>query len=730
MRKLMAVMFTDITGYTGIVQQDEEHALDLVARHRQVLTQLTSEYGGKVIQFYGDGSLSIYESAIDAVRCAIEMQKSYRTGLQVPVRIGIHLGDIVIKDDTVFGDGVNVASRIESQGIPGAVLISSNVHREIANHREITTSSLGLFELKNVRTPVEVFAVTNDNLAVPAKRTTQRPWSSNMMRLAAILAILIIAGYTIRKLFLPARHMSDEDIRSERIAVLPFSSSMIEDTLLGYAAAHWITRELIELPNARVISYESATQRPRHMLSDLSGTSGKAFSTITGAINVLDGAIFQFGDSMTFSGIIKDLHTGNVLQTFATKKCPTSDPMQGITQLSSEICGWWASREYKVFTPPEYGALQHYLRARAVWRSDYVRAEQELQKAISADPSFMDPYFLFIDLFNNTGRYAEMEVMLDSVRKQFTSLTPRQQNMYNYYEATIRGENIEAYRLYQNELEIDPRNLFTNTTAMVLSSEYINAPGRTMDLFHLIPVDSLNLDNCDYCITRIRLGVLAQLALGKRKQALQLAALIPASERYYLEYKIKAFAAGGDTASINHLLAQAERDSLDEDYRYLYYFTAREFALQEQPDLVEHYVQKAIRSTRSTTGYLIRTLYLAENYTSAMASLKPWLEAYPDNPFVQHYAGLLYAQLDSINRAARCIDKLDSLRQPYQYGWIPYYQAGIYLQLDSVDMAIAKLKEALAEGLTYTHMTFENDPGFMSLHDDQRFQELVHPVTE
>ena len=114
-RKLAAVMFTDIAGYTSMVQSDEASALEKVNTHREVLDACTSSHGGQIISFYGDGSLSTYSSAIDAVNCAIQMQADY-IKMGVPVRVGIHLGDIVYKQESVFGDGVNIASRDSSAG--------------------------------------------------------------------------------------------------------------------------------------------------------------------------------------------------------------------------------------------------------------------------------------------------------------------------------------------------------------------------------------------------------------------------------------------------------------------------------------------------------------------------------------------------------------------------------------------------------------------------------------
>ena len=135
-RQLAAIMFTDIEGYTATMQRDEEQALFLKDRHRDILQQKHNEFNGRIIQYYGDGTLSIFHSAVEAVECALQMQQQFCQTPGVPVRIGLHLGDIIINDNHVFGDGVNLASRIESLSIPGAVLISDKIKDEIRNHPE------------------------------------------------------------------------------------------------------------------------------------------------------------------------------------------------------------------------------------------------------------------------------------------------------------------------------------------------------------------------------------------------------------------------------------------------------------------------------------------------------------------------------------------------------------------------------------------------------------------
>ena len=173
-RKLAAIMFTDIEGYTAIMQKDETQAIQFRKALRKIFNSITEKYGGEILQYYGDGTLSVFDSAIESVECGIEMQLAFQqysnpiseeTG--IPIRIGIHTGDIIYSEEEIIGDSVNVASRIESLAIPGSVLISDKVFDEIKNQASIETQSLGLFKFKNVIKHVEVYAISNKGLAIP-----------------------------------------------------------------------------------------------------------------------------------------------------------------------------------------------------------------------------------------------------------------------------------------------------------------------------------------------------------------------------------------------------------------------------------------------------------------------------------------------------------------------------------------------------------------------------------
>jgi TolB-like protein/class 3 adenylate cyclase/Flp pilus assembly protein TadD len=167
-RQLTAIMFTDMVGYTALMQQDERRAKASRDRQRSVLEDRIAGHSGRILQHYGDGTLSVFRSAIDAVRCAVEIQERLRMPPPVPLRIGIHTGDVVHDEEGVFGDGVNVASRIQGLAVAGGILITGKVFDEVKNHGDIRTRSLGAFNLKHVQHPMKVFAVVNDGLSVPS----------------------------------------------------------------------------------------------------------------------------------------------------------------------------------------------------------------------------------------------------------------------------------------------------------------------------------------------------------------------------------------------------------------------------------------------------------------------------------------------------------------------------------------------------------------------------------
>ena len=172
-RKLAAIMFTDIVGYTALTQRDETLSLQLLEEHRRLLRPVFTKHEGKEIKTLGDSFLVEFTSVLQAVRCGLEVQDSmvqYNNTAtqehQMQIRIGIHIGDVVYQENDIFGDGVNIASRLQERADVGGICISQDVYSQIRTKGEFQAEYVGEVELKNVLTPIPLYKVlTKQELA-------------------------------------------------------------------------------------------------------------------------------------------------------------------------------------------------------------------------------------------------------------------------------------------------------------------------------------------------------------------------------------------------------------------------------------------------------------------------------------------------------------------------------------------------------------------------------------
>ena len=245
-RRLAAIMFTDIVGYTKLMQTSEAHALKIRNRHREVIEAANKEFEGKIIQYYGDGTLSIYESAAAAVRCAISMQQEFNAGEKVPLRIGIHTGDVIITNEDIIGDSVNLASRVESMGVAGSILISGKVAEEIKNQDDILTKFLGEYHFKNDNVPRKIFAVDYPGIVVPEpselKGKLESPDSSKFkiskfsVGLIAILMAIVSGAYWLFD--------RQSNINWAKNEVLPQVEDLVEMSWRDYTEAYDLAKQI------------------------------------------------------------------------------------------------------------------------------------------------------------------------------------------------------------------------------------------------------------------------------------------------------------------------------------------------------------------------------------------------------------------------------------------------------------------------------------------------------
>ena len=175
-RKLAAIMFTDIKGFSKKMAENETVAFEMLKTHDALLRVLAAKFDGRIIKSIGDSFMIDFTSAVNAVRCAIEAQKRFshfNKGKsefeKIEIRVGIHLGDVIIRGEDIIGDGVNIASRIEAMAEPNRIWISQDVYQQIRNKIPIKVFSLGPQPLKNIPEPVEIYEILIDSIAELAK---------------------------------------------------------------------------------------------------------------------------------------------------------------------------------------------------------------------------------------------------------------------------------------------------------------------------------------------------------------------------------------------------------------------------------------------------------------------------------------------------------------------------------------------------------------------------------
>ncbi len=232
-RQLAAIMFADIAGFTSLMEKDEKLALAYRHKLKQKLETELNLHNGKVIKWMGDGALCSFDSAIESLRTALAVQTVMLQEPVVPLRIGIHQADVIFDESDVHGDGVNIAARLESLAIPGSIFISAKVQDDIKNQNDIQTVSLGKYVLKNVKEPVEIFAVSNAGLQVPLNKKLEgkgikyisKSFSikkkSLLMRIILAFVILLVAGY-----FLIPPYFNKLNARNK---LIPAIQKMVDD---------------------------------------------------------------------------------------------------------------------------------------------------------------------------------------------------------------------------------------------------------------------------------------------------------------------------------------------------------------------------------------------------------------------------------------------------------------------------------------------------------------------
>jgi len=247
-RQLAAILFTDIVGYTALMGRDESKAFHSLAIFKKIAQPLVEQFHGNWHKDLGDGALMSFPNVLDAVHSAITIQKEINTKTDFHLRMGIHLGDVTFKEGDIFGDGVNIASRIQSEATPGGICISESVAKNLRNQDGMKTEFIGKRMLKNVGEPVALYQVRVEGLIT---HTTKQPKKFSLS--SFILFGIAIAGLTAISVLQLVRPAKQAPLQVKR-----FNINLPKETPLEFigSAPFGVGRQALAIsPDGKVIVY-------------------------------------------------------------------------------------------------------------------------------------------------------------------------------------------------------------------------------------------------------------------------------------------------------------------------------------------------------------------------------------------------------------------------------------------------------------------------------------------
>lgn len=397
-RQLAAILFTDIVGFTGMMQQDEVHAHEVVRRFMQVMQQAVADHSGKILNDYGDGCLCTFTSATEAVLCAESIQQQFRAEPSLPLRIGLHVGEIFFEENKALGDGVNVASRIQSLGQGNTILFSKEVWDKIRHQPQFSTICLGMFEFKNVGEPMEVYALANDGLKIPKReemsgKLKEPEKKSGRRKLLAISALIVLAALGI---FMFKAMTGGGFTGSEKtVAVLPFENggSDSSEEYVSDGITQAIISNLSKISALqKVIGWISVRRFKRISKSE------SDIAAELGVAAILSGNMRKQGANTHIYAELTEVASGKILWSDNFDYSAAN-----LLTIQSKVAQQIVSALKVKLTPEEKNGLsrqytdnpeayKYYLRGRIFWeqrtRIGYDSAEQYYNKAITLDPDY------------------------------------------------------------------------------------------------------------------------------------------------------------------------------------------------------------------------------------------------------------------------------------------------------------------------------------------------------
>jgi adenylate cyclase len=490
-RRLAAVLAADVAGYSRLMGRDEERTLAELKTLRKTFVDPTiAAYHGRIVKTTGDGMLVEFASAVDAARCAVDIQKAMAEhnsdvprDLRIEFRIGIHLGDIIVDDNDIFGDGVNIAARLEGIAEPCGICISDDAHRQIRGKVELTFADMGEQALKNIAEPMRAWRarITNEACPVIVSSPVQPP----------------------QALVLPDK---------PSIVVLPF------DNMSSEAGQEYLADGIVEAITAALSCIRSFFVIARSSAFTYKGraTDAREIGKDLGVAYLLEGSVQKAGSRLRIIVQLIETEAGahvwssrfdGAMDDFFDLQDRITEQVAGALQPSIRIAEIERSRRKR---PQDLGSYDYTMRAMPhVWaleKDESARALELLKQALQIDPEY--PLALALagwchaqrSVYNWTDDIAESQATAQSFAERAAHLSgddPLILTVLGAVHTFVRNQGT-ARVLLERALAIDPNSAWT-WSRLGWIDNYSGRPKDAIEKFEralrLSPIDPMNFNN-------------------------------------------------------------------------------------------------------------------------------------------------------------------------------------------------------------------------------------------
>ena len=571
-QKLRAVFVTDVVGYSRLMADDPHGTVESLAACREVFASRIEQFQGRVVNAPGDSILAEFESVVDAVNCAVAVQRELHArneGLpderRMDFRIGVNLGDVLVRDGELFGDGVNIAARLEALAEPGGVCISRTVYDQVKSRLELEYEYLGEQQVKNIAEPVRAYRVRigEGEIAPPAQPSAGRakPRRKRVLLAAAVVIIAVAGGwlawdsYQENQLQAAVAALKEEAKlplpEKPSIAVLAFEnlSSDPEQEYFSDGIAENLITHLSKVPHLLVIarnssfSYKGKAVKVRQIGRDL------------GVRYVLEGSVQKVGDRVRINAQLIDAATGNhVWAERYDRELRDIFAVQDeivhklLTEIAVKLIAGEGDRGW--FTPPaNLEAFDLYLQASnkftigEIGSAEKLAARGLIAKAVALDPDWAEAHAMMgahyiLPVYGYYSRNPREDMALGiSALKRALQLDPSNNiaHLMMGIALYIRRQYDQAFQSFERAVNLNPNSSYANFVlggALVYSGlpeKGIQATKRGMRL------DPYTSPGWNYFLG------LAYLRTGRHEEALQAAGRIIQGTRKKLGFTLSAF---------------------------------------------------------------------------------------------------------------------------------------------------------------------------------------------